>query len=266
MEWNKETCVALYNSIADQVNASFPGFMEQAFHCPRDMGSVIRGGREIVASKGLFITKKRYALQYFDKENRRYDVDGKAGKIKAMGLDLKRSDTPRVIQEFLSEILEDVLNGADREQVVGKIREFKFEFSQRPGWEKGSPKRANNLTMYGLREQREGKTNMPGHVRAAINWNTLRKINGDNYSMQIMDGMKVVVCKLRPNPLDWTSIAYPTDELHLPEWFRELPFDDAAMEATVIDGKIDNLLGVLDWDINASTGTQNNFQNLFTFE
>ena len=266
MEWNKETCVALYNSIADQVNASFPGFMEQAFHCPRDMGSVIRGGREIVASKGLFITKKRYALQYFDKENRRYDVDGKAGKIKAMGLDLKRSDTPRVIQEFLSEILEDVLNGADREQVVGKIREFKFEFSKRPGWEKGSPKRANNLTMYGNKEDREGKTNMPGHVRAALNWNTLRKINGDNYSMQIMDGMKVVVCKLRPNPLDWTSIAYPTDELHLPEWFRELPFDDAAMEATVIDGKIDNLLGVLDWDINASTGTQNTFQNLFTFE
>lgn len=266
MEWNKDICIQLYNSIADQVNISFPGFMEQAFHCPRDMGQVIRGGREIVASKALFITKKRYALQYYDKENRRYDVEGAAGKIKAMGLDLKRSDTPKVIQDFLSDILHAVLNGAERDEVIGKIMEFKLRFRECPAWEKGSPKRANNLTMYGKKEEREGKANMPGHVRAALNWNSMRKINGDNYTMQIVDGMKVVVCKLKPNPLGWTSIAYPTDELHLPQWFRELPFDDDAMEATVIDGKLDNLLGVLDWDLGASTNTTNTFQSLFSFE
>ena len=263
MEWSKEICIALYNSIADQVNDSFPGFMEQAFHCPRELGSVIRGGREIVASKGLFITKKRYALLYFDKENKRQDVNGKPGKVKAMGLDLKRSDTPKVIQEFLSEILDDVLNGAGRDSIVDKIREFKYKFTERPGWEKGSPKRVNNLTMYGAREEREGKANMPGHVRAALNWNTLRRMNSDNYSMAVVDGMKTIVCKLRPNPLGWTSIGYPTDEQHLPQWFKELPFDDAEMEATVVDGKVDNLLGVLDWDLASATNTANTFQNLF---
>ena len=76
----------------------------------------------------------------------------------------------------------------------------------------------------------------------------------------------VVVCKLRDNPLGWTSIAYPTDELHLPAWFCELPFDHSAMEATVIDGKIDNLLGVLNWDLNTATNIENTFQNLFSFE
>ena len=266
MTWSKETAVALYDSIAEQVNVSFPQFMERVFHCPRDRGAVIRGGREIVASRGLFITKKRYAVLYYDKEGKRTDVNGKPGKVKAMGLDLKRSDTPKVIQEFLSEILDDVLQGADREAVVEKIREFKYAFADRPGWEKGSPKRANNITQYAKKEEREGKANMPGHVRAALNWNTLRKMNSDNYSMQIVDGMKVIVCKLRPNPLDWTSIAYPTDELHLPQWFRELPFDDAGMESTVIDGKIDNLLGVLDWDLDSATNTQNTFQSLFAFE
>ena len=263
MEWSKETCIALYNSIADQVNDSFPGFMEQAFHCPRELGSVIRGGREIVASKGLFITKKRYALLYFDKENKRQDVNGKPGKVKVMGLDLKRSDTPKVIQEFLSEILDDVLNGAGRDSIVEKIREFKYKFTERPGWEKGSPKRVNNLTMYGAKEEREGKANMPGHVRAALNWNTLRRMNSDNYSMAVVDGMKTIVCKLKPNPLGWTSIGYPTDEQHLPQWFKELPFDDAEMEATVVDGKVDNLLGVLDWDLVSATNTANTFQNLF---
>jgi DNA polymerase elongation subunit (family B) len=266
MEWSKETAVALYDSIAEQVNQSFPGFMEQAFHCPRDMGSVIRGGREIVATRGLFITKKRYAVLVYDKEGKRQDVNGRPGKVKAMGLDLKRSDTPKVIQEFLSNILDDVLSGSQRDSIIERIREFKYAFHDRPGWEKGSPKRVNNLTMYGSREAKNGKTNMPGHVRAAMNWNTLRRMNSDNYSMQIVDGMKVIVCKLRPNPLDWTSIAYPTDELHLPQWFRELPFDDAAMESTVIDGKIDNLLGVLNWDLGSATNTENTFQTLFDWQ
>ena len=265
MSWSKEIAVQLYDSIADQVNASFPGFMEQAFHVPREMGEVIRGGREVVASKGLFITKKRYAVMIIDKEGKRQDVNGKPGKVKAMGLDLKRSDTPKVIQEFLSTILDDVLTGATREEIIEKIREFKYVFKDRPGWEKGSPKRVNNLTKYGKEEERLGKANMPGHVRAALNWNNLRAMNSDKYSLQIVDGMKTIVCKLKNNPLGWTSIGYPTDEIHLPQWFRDLPFDDSEMEATVVDQKIDNLLSVLDWDLASSTNTENTFQTLFSW-
>jgi DNA polymerase elongation subunit (family B) len=263
MAWSRETAVQLYNSIADQVNDSFPGFMERAFHVPREMGEVIRGGREIVASKGLFITKKRYAVMYYDKENKRVDTHGVPGKVKAMGLDLKRSDTPKVIQDFLSEILNDVLTGATREDIIEKIRAFKYIFKERPGWEKGSPKRVNNLTKYAKEEERLGKANMPGHVRAAINWNNLRRMNGDKYSMQIVDGMKTIVCKLKANPLGWTSIGYPTDETHIPQWFKDLPFDDAEMETTVVDQKLDNLLGVLDWELKSATNTENTFQTLF---
>jgi DNA polymerase elongation subunit (family B) len=265
MTWSNETAIALYDSIAEQVNKSFPGFMEQAFHVPREMGSVIRGGREIVASKGLFITKKRYAVMVIDKEGKRKDANGRPGDVKVMGLDLKRSDTPKVIQEFLSGVLQDVLTGSSRDQVVETIRNFKYVFSERPGWEKGSPKRVNNLTMYAKKEEREGRANMPGHVRAAINWNNLRRMNSDNHSMQIVDGMKVIVCKLKSNPLGWTSIAYPTDVMHLPEWFKELSFNDAEMEATVIDGKIDNLLSVMDWNLSSATNTENTFENLFDF-
>jgi DNA polymerase elongation subunit (family B) len=265
MAWSKETCIQLYDSIAEQVNTSFPAFMEQAFHCPRDAGELIRAGRELVADRSLFITKKRYAVNIIDLENKRLDVGGRPGKTKAMGLDLKRSDTPKVIQDFLLEILERVLSGADREGIVERIREFKYEFAERPGWEKGSPKRVNNLTKYSKEEARLGRANMPGHVRAAINWNNLRRMNNDNYSMQIVDGMKTIVCKLKANPLGWTSIGYPTDELHLPQWFRDLPFDDAEMEATVVDQKIDNLLGVLDWELSSATNTENTFQTLFDF-
>ena len=107
---------------------------------------------------------------------------------------------------------------------------------------------------------------MPGHVRAALNWNTLRRMNSDAYSTEMTDGMKIIVCKLKQNPLGYTSIAYPIDQLRLPQWFQDLPFDHAAMESTVIDGKIQNLLGVLNWDLNTQTNTENTFQSLFEFE
>jgi DNA polymerase elongation subunit (family B) len=265
LPWSKESVVELYDTIGEEVNGTFPKFMQDAFHCPKTRGEVIKAGREIVASKGLFITKKRYAVLYYDKEGKRADTDGKPGKIKAMGLDLKRSDTPVVIQDFLSEVLTKVLNGAEKEEVLEYITAFRTEFKTRPGWEKGSPKRANNITEYANKEKKAGKTNMPGHVRASLNWNTLKRMMDDKYSVQIVDGAKVIVCKVKDNPMGYTSIAYPVDELRLPQWFKDLPFDDAEMETTVIDEKLGNLIGVLEWDI-SSTRSDNNFNKLFDFE
>jgi len=265
ISWNKDNVLQLYDTISEEVNTTFPQFMLDAHHCPKSRGDVIRAGREIVAIKGLFITKKRYAVLYYDKEGKRSDVDGKPGKIKAMGLDLKRSDTPEFMQQFLEDVLTRVLNGAEEQEILDMITEFRTEFKARPGWEKGSPKRANNIAAYQAKEEKMGKANMPGHVRAAINWNTLKRMNGDKYSQQIVDGMKVIVCKVKPNALGYTSIAYPVDELRLPKWFQELPFDHAEMEAVIINNKIKNLIGVLDYRL-ADTLDTNTFSSLFSFD
>lgn len=264
LEWSKEKCITLYDQIAEQVNTTFPDFMSKAFHCPKSRSAVIAAGREIVASSGLFITKKRYAALVYDIENFRTDTDGKPGKVKAMGLDLRRSDTPVYMQEFLSEILLMVLQDKPEVDILERITIFRTEFESRPGWEKGSPKRANKIGYYQGLEKKQGKANMPGHVRAAINWNTLKRMNGDRYSQEVVDGMKVIVCKIKQNPLGYTSVAYPTDELRLPEWFKELPFDDSAMSETIIDNKLDNLIGVLEYDLE-STKRHNTFNSLFDF-
>ena len=133
----------------------------------------------------------------YDLEGARLDRDG-PGKVKAMGLD-SNVVISKSIQDFLSTILLGVLTGDDRDTVIEKIRDFKQDFKHRPAWEKGTPKRCNNLTKFTEEERRQGKANMPGHVRASMNWNTLRNMNHDKYSQQIMDGQKVIVCKLRPN-------------------------------------------------------------------
>ena len=262
--WSKDNVITLYDQVCEAANTTFEKFMLDAFHCPKTRSDVIAAGREIVAESGLYITKKRYAALVIDNEGFRTDIDGKAGKVKAMGLDLRRSDTPVFMQEFLSELLLMVLTDKPVEDVLERITVFRKEFSERPGWEKGSPKRANKIGHYQRLEEKQGKANMPGHVRASINWNTLKRMNGDKYSQEIVDGMKVIVCKLKQNPLGYTSVAYPTDELHIPDWFKELPFDDAAMAETIIDNKLDNLIGVLDYPLE-DTKRHNTFNSLFDF-
>lgn len=262
--WDKESIIQFYDTIGEEVNETFPKFMATAFHCPKVRGSVIKAGREIVGSKALFITKKRYAVLYFDKEGKRTDIDGKSGKVKAMGLDLRRSDTPPPIQDFLSNVLSMVLNDKPKDDIIQHITDFRIAFKKWNGWEKGSPKRANNITKYGTLLDTKGKATMPGQVRASLNWNILKRMNSDKYTMSIIDGSKVVVCTLKDNPMGFKSVAYPVDEQRLPQWFKELPFDDAAMEYKLIDDKLDNLIGVLDWDL-SGTRQDNFFNSLFTF-
>jgi|TARA_R110000787_G_scaffold51156_1_gene121375 DNA polymerase elongation subunit (family B) len=262
--WSTENAIKLYDQVSEAVDSTFVDFMQTAFHCPKSRSDVIAAGREIVAKSGLYITKKRYAALVIDNEGFRTDTDGKPGKVKAMGLDLRRSDTPVFMQEFLSELLLMVLTDVEERKVLDRITEFRKEFKLRPGYEKGAPKRANKVGHYQRLEEKQGKANMPGHVRASINWNTLKRMNGDKYSQEIVDGMKVIVCKLKQNPLGYTSVAYPTDELRIPDWFKELPFDGDAMESTIIDNKLDNLIGVLNYDLE-DTKQNNTFNSLFDF-
>lgn len=268
-EWSRENIITLYDQIGDETNDSFPAFMRQSFNTTLERGGIIKAGRELVGSKCLFIKKKKYAILVYDLENNRQDVDGKPGKLKAMGLDLKRADTPKAMQKFLEKVLMDILTDVPKKEIFTAIRDFRRQFVASHGWEKGSPKKVSALSDYRDKAAKassnasnfsgknlaaakgtKNKVNMPGHVRAAINWNELCEINRDKYSMRIGDGSKIVVCKLRPNVYKMDSVAFPIDEMHLPQWFKDLPFDHKAMEETIIDMKLENLVGVLDWDLN----------------
>lgn len=263
LEWDKDKIIEFYDAACGEVNDSFPAYMNRAFHTTLDLGKIIAAGREIVGEAGIFITKKRYAILVFDDEGKRVDTDGKPGKIKAMGLDLKRSDTPAYMQEFLNEVLMMTLTGKPESEVIERIIEFRTEFRAMPDWQKGTPKRVNNLTNHTSIWKKTGKCGI-GHAMAAINWNRLREMNSDAYSIEITDGMKTIVCKLKKNPMNINSIGYPTDEQRLPQWFKDLPFDTDAMEEAIITKKIDNLLGVMKWDLSAAEA-KNTFASLFEF-
>jgi DNA polymerase elongation subunit (family B) len=260
-EFDLDKAVDLYDYISDTVSSTFPEFLNKTFGIPLEAGQVMKAGREVVGRAGVFIVKKRYAINVLDIEG--YRPPG--GKLKAMGLDIKRSDTPEYIQDFLEEVLTDALSAVPESDVIAKIRRFKEDFQNLDPWKKGMPKAVNNLTKYtdqltkkenAIRIKNNQRTvqevesiTIPGHVRASINWNRLKKMHSDQYSMNITDGQKVIVCRLKDNPMGYTSVAYPVDEMHIPEWFKDLPFDNQGMEEAVLNKKITNVLGAMGWDL-----------------
>jgi len=76
--------------------------------------------------------------------------------------------------------------------------------------------------------------------------------------------MKVIVCKLRKNAMGYTNIAYPTDEQNLPDWFMELPFDDEGMLESVLEKKIQNVLGAMNFNLDRATDSEA-LQEFFDF-
>jgi DNA polymerase elongation subunit (family B) len=262
-EWSRDNIIEMYKMITDEVNLTFPSFMQETFNTSEKRGAYIKAGLDLVGSRALFIKKKKYAIMNYYFDGNRYDVDNKPGKLKVMGLDLKRSDTPRFMQQFLEKLLMDVLADKPKADIYQSILEFRIAFKSRPGWEKGAPKKVSNLSAFaskratanklGLTEKMKRgeklKVNTPGHVLASLNWNMLCDLFEDRHAMRITDSARIIVCKLLNNNYGMTSIAYPIDETHLPQWFRELPFDHAEMEEKIIDNKLDNLLGVLEWDL-----------------
>jgi hypothetical protein len=70
--------------------------------------------------------------------------------------------------------------------------------------------------------------------------------------------------QLKKNPLNMTSIGIPTDEKRIPEWYKELPFDNNLMEEIIITKKISNLLGTLDWNLSLAE-SKTTFNDLFSF-
>lgn len=108
-----EAAIRIADEVAEQVNESFPRFMREACLCHSGFEGFIGVGREIVGARGLFLSaKKKYTIQVIDKEG------VPCNELKSMGSEAKRSDTPKVIQRFLSDVTGMILGGEPIEQVV----------------------------------------------------------------------------------------------------------------------------------------------------
>jgi len=238
---NKEDAVAIADAIAEKVNESFPQFMRDTFLCNKNFDDKIASAREMVASRGLFIEKKRYILRIVD-------VEGKAvDKLKIMGVELKKTTLPKPIKQQLTKFIRRLLEGESWDTIAKDIVEYKKDITKAVNiLNVGLPKGVKRVEHYTKEYEIVGdKARLPGHVAASIMWNQCLVKYDDKESPKIMSGMKIKVFYLTQKFGKFKSIAVPVDIEHIPKWFEDefMPLINVSLQIQkIIDKPLENMI------------------------
>jgi DNA polymerase elongation subunit (family B) len=256
-----ENVVMLGDWVGEQINESFVDYLSEQFLVPPERCRVVQVKRETIFDRAIFKDKKkRYAMHIVDAEGFRVPK-GSKDELKIVGMEVKRSDTPKHIQDFLQECLRLVLvEGHDEEDLRQYVNEFRGKFRQLPAWKRGSPVRVHNLktTIDKLAQYDSAQDKHDFTVKkplaywavvASHNTNILMSRFKEERWESIKDGDKVEILYLQSgNEYGMETVAIRVGEEYIPEWFKALPFDDAAHEQKLIDQKLDNTFGGLGWE------------------
>jgi DNA polymerase elongation subunit (family B) len=209
--------------------------------------------REVIADKGVFVAKKRYALNVLDDEGLRL----KEPKLKVMGLEIVRSSTPAPIRDSLKEAVRLILT-SDEDKLQTYIAEAQKQFNTLSAEEIAFPRGCNNLKKYSSTADIYQK-GTPIHVRGSLLYNKLLKDKSLNLKYEkIQEGDKIKFLYLKePNSLHENTIAFVTK---LPKEFEITKYVDYDLifQKAFID-PLENILKPLGWN----TEPQATLEDLF---
>lgn len=251
---NYEDAVTIADEVADLTNKSFPKFMQDAFNCNDGRENLMKAAREVVAERGIFLgAKKKYTLKVVNLDGK--DLRAKP-KQKSMGSETKKADTPKVVQEFLKTLFNMILDGKGYSEAESFINTSRSKIIRgvKNLFNVGVAKQINKLDAYYAEWQKiekpgTGKVALPGHVRAAVNYNEIVQNLGAPDKL-LKSGDKGIVFSLLPNEFGYKTIALPSDLMHFPAWFDEhFKVDRKLTETKMIDAKLERTFEALNWEI-----------------
>lgn len=166
--------------------------------------SKIQFKREVIADKGIWVAKKRYALNVFNSEGVQY----KEPKLKVMGLEIVRSSTPGSVRQYLRDAVKLSLTGTQVD-LQTLIQELEAKFMKMPPEEIAFPRSANNLVKYSSASSIFIK-GTPLHIRGSLLHNTyVKKQKLDKRYELIKEGDKIKYLYLKePNPINENCISF----------------------------------------------------------
>ena len=160
--------------------------------------------REAIATRGLWVAKKRYALNVYNNEGVQYAEP----KLKVMGLEIVRSSTPEAIRKLLKEAVSVAIT-KDQAALQDFIVQARKKYDQLSPEEIAFPRGVNNLAKYTSRADIYAK-GTPMHVRGALLYNHYIRERGlDQKYQQIQEGEKIKFIYLRtPNTIKENCIGF----------------------------------------------------------
>lgn len=241
-----DEAVLIADSVAEKTNATFDDFMRETFLCTPGFDNIIKAGREVVASRGIFVDKKRYVLRVVDNEGVAVD------KLKVMGLDTKKTTLPVEVSKELNRFVERLLKGEDWDVIAQDIVDYKEQLKTTDNvMIIGLPRGVKKVEEYTDQYKIYGNgVRLPGHVAASIFYNQCLEKYNDRDSLPIVSGMKIKVFYLTKKVGRFKSIALPTDIEQVPDWFLDhYSIDREAHIERLVDNPLTNIFKAIQVEV-----------------
>ena len=199
--------------------------------------------REVLADKGLWTAKKRYALRVHNSEGVQYDKP----KMKIMGIEIVKSSTPTAIREKLKSTIDIIFNESNV-KLIQFIEDTRKEFKTLdveqiaiPSTVNGMIKFSNDKTIY--------SKGCPIYVRGGLLYNKVikdKKLDQKYPLIGAGDKIKYVYLKL-PNTIKEDVIGFPSE---LPKEFDLHKFIDYKTQfEKVFLNPLEKIVDAIGWNL-----------------
>lgn len=199
----QEGTIKFARFVEEKLNKYYDEMALEYFNC-HNHKLYIKG--ETIASSGIWIAKKRYAmLKTYDLE-KDMEIDPKLG---VKGLDIVRSTFPQYFKNYMKQFIIDALKGISKEDIDSNFMNFYDRMKEARPTDVARNTAVKNLSGKNIDGIGQYEKGTPMHVKAAINYNDLLKQMGiDKDYPPISDGEKVKYCLLKNNPYKLDCLAF----------------------------------------------------------
>ena len=236
-----------------EINEYYSDLAVECFNVPKDEEHFLEMKTECVIRSAYFRATRRYAQWITKQEGIEKDT------LDIKGLEFMKANFPKILGTFFNRILEQVLKGAQKEDILEQIREFKKEIisGKISIIQLGNPTSVKKLDNYVGVKARAGemfseiKKGAPAAVKAAIRYNDLLrfwKLDRNYNAITKVDKIKWVY--LKDNPYKIEALAFL--DYDMPDKikdFLEQFADRKNVFESILLNKLEGFFTDLEWEL-----------------
>jgi len=205
-EFMTEQILSVAKEVQDFINDGYNYFASKFLNMKDKHRFDIK--QECVAKSAFWVTKKRYGQWIIN------DGGLTCDKLDVKGLDIVRSNFPKAMREVMTQVLQDILSGEDKDVIDEKILSFKKDMKKMPIDDIALPTGVKGLGKY--TSKKLGKSGIftnvfkgtPVHVKASIKYNDLLEYFKLNSVEPIRNHSKIKWVYLKSNSYGLETIAF----------------------------------------------------------